>query len=105
MKFLQGEIFHLVNALDLPHQEFGVAYDFDRLWSGLECVLEGGNQTLVFREVIGLMAEVLAERRHRVPRLVLDHDPIPRGAGIAASPAIAIGDEVIRGRIFAGRAE
>jgi hypothetical protein len=63
MKFLQGEVLHLVNALDLPHQQFGVAHHLDSLGPGLEGVLEGGNQTLIFREVIGLMAEVLAERR------------------------------------------
>src|ERR1700722_7379271 len=48
------------------------------------------------------MAEILAEGRDFASRLILDDHPIARGAGIAASATVAVGDQVGVGSLVAG---
>ncbi len=67
----------------------------------LNRVFERGNQSLIFREVIGLVAEVFAERGDLPSGFILDDDSIPGRTRIAARPAITVGDQVMLGRILA----
>src|SRR5580700_7556982 len=69
----------------------------------LNGIFEGCNQPLILGEVVGLVAEVLAEMGDLASGLILDDYPVTSGAGVAARPAVAVGDEVVLGRIFAAR--
>jgi hypothetical protein len=103
VKILERRVLHLVDAFNLAHQQFGIADQFERFWPMLDCVFERGNQALVLGEVVGLMAEVLAEMRDLASRLILDYHTIPSRTGITSRPAVAVGYEVVLGSIFTGR--
>ena len=66
-------------------------------------VFEGCDQSLILGEVVGLMAEILAELRDFTSGLILDDDAVAGGPGIAARTAVAMGNKVMLGRIFAVR--
>ena len=97
VKFLQSCVFHLVDALDLPHQELRVAHYFQRFVSVLDGILKGRDQALIFGEIIGLVPQVLAERGDFASRFILDHDSVSCGAGIAAGSAVAVSNQVVLG--------
>jgi hypothetical protein len=97
VKFLQRQVLHFVDAFDLPYQEFGIAYDLERFVSVLDGILERRNQTLIFREVVGLVTQVLAERGNFSSGFILNYNAITGGTGIASSSAIAVGDQVVLG--------
>ena len=101
VQVLQHRILHLVDALDLPHQQLRVADQLQGLGPMLNRVFEGGDQPLIFREVVGLVAEVFAERGDLPSGFILDDDSISGRAGIAARPAITVGDQVMLGGILA----
>jgi hypothetical protein len=63
----------------------------------LDRILKRRNETLILREIIGLMAKVLAERSNFSSRLILNDDTIARRPGIAPRPAIAMSDQVVLG--------
>src|SRR5271169_5768838 len=69
----------------------------------LNGIFEGRDQALILGEVVSLVAEVLAEMRDFLPRLILNNDAVASGAGIAARTAVAVGDQVLLGRILAMR--
>ena len=71
----------------------------------LDGVFEGGDQSLIFGEVVGLVAEIFAEGRDFFSGFVLDDDAVSGGAGVAAGAAVAVSDQVVRGRSFAGLEE
>src|SRR5712691_481289 len=62
VQILQREILDLVNAFNLSHQQFGVADQLEGFGAMLQRVFEGGDQALILREVVGLVAEIFAER-------------------------------------------
>ena len=61
MKLLQGCILHLIDAFDLAHKQLRVAYCLERFIAVFDTVLERHDQPLVLREIVGLVAQVLAE--------------------------------------------
>ncbi len=63
----------------------------------LDGILQRRNQTLILREIIGLMAEVLAECCNLSPGLILNDDTIARRPRIAARSAVAMSDQVVLG--------
>src|SRR5215472_6632936 len=65
-------------------------------------VFERGDQSLIFGEVIGLVAEIFAETRDLASGLVFDDDAVAGRTGIAAGPAIGVSDQIMRRRILAG---
>jgi hypothetical protein len=69
----------------------------------LKCVFKSGDQPLILGNIIGLASKVFAELRDFVAGLILNHDAIGRRTWIAASSAVAMSDQVMLGRIFAGR--
>lgn len=66
-------------------------------------VFEGGEEALIFGDVIGLMADVLAERGNSFASFILNDHTIPSWAGIAARTAVAESDEIFSRRSFAFR--
>ena len=99
MQVFQHRVLYFVNALDLPHQQFGIADYLERFVSVLHRIFQRRDQRLVLGEVVGLVAEVLAQRRNLVAGFVLDHYPVARGPGIAPRAAVRVGDQVMRGSI------
>ena len=71
----------------------------------LEGILQRGNQALILGEVVGLVAEVLAERGNFLSSFILDHDPIAGRPGIAARAAIAVSDQMALGRFGVRRSK
>jgi hypothetical protein len=96
---LQRGIFYFVDAFDLADQEFGVADEFEGFGAVLDGVFEGGDQALIFGEVVGLVAEVFAESGDFLSRLILKDYAEAGGTGVAAGAAVAVGDEVVVGRV------
>ena len=99
VEFLQRGILDLVDALDLAHQQLGVADDFEGFVSVLDRILERCNQTLVFGEIVGLVAEILAERGNFLSSLILNHDSVTRRARIPARSAVAVCDQIVLGSL------
>ncbi len=97
MKFLQRCVLYLVYAFDLTHQQFRVAYYFERLVSVLDRVLKRRDQALILREIIGLMTEILAERGNFPSRFILNHHAVACRPGIAAGAAVTMSDQVFFG--------
>ena len=102
VKILQGGVLHFVDAFDLPHQEFGVADYLECLVAVCDGILERGDQALILGKIVGLVAEVFAECGNFSSRFILNDDAVAGGSGIAACSAVAEGDEVMLGRVFAG---
>ena len=94
VQIAQRRIFNFVDAFDLPHHEFGVANDLQRLWAVRHCILERADQRLVFRKIVRLMSEILAKRGDLVSLRIMDHDAITRGARIATCAAVSMSDEI-----------
>src|SRR5580704_2940095 len=67
----------------------------------LNRVLEGCDQALILGEIVGLVAQVLAEMGDLPSGLILDHHAVACGAGVAARAAVAVCDQIVLGRIFA----
>src|SRR5580698_4885822 len=103
MKVFERQVLHFVDAFDLADEQFRVAYDFQRFVAMLNGVFERRDQSLILGEVVGLVAEVLAERRDFLSSLVLNNHPVTRRAGIAACAAVAVGGQVILGRTTSTR--
>ena len=61
----------------------------------LDGIFEGRDQALIFREVIGLVTEVLAERGNLSSRFILNYNAVTGGAGIASRASIAVSDQVV----------
>ena len=97
VEFLQRQVFHFVDALDLSYQQLRVADQLERFVSMLNGVLQRCDQALIFREVIGLVTEVLAERGNLSSRFILNYNTVTGGAGIASRAAIAMSDQVVLG--------
>src|SRR5215472_462719 len=62
------------------------------------CVVECGEQSVVLRVVVGLMAKIFTERGDLAAGLISDNHAIPRRSGVAAGPAIDVCDEIRLGR-------
>ena len=60
---------------------------------------------MIFSEVVGLVAQVFAKGGDFFPGLVFDDDSVAGGPRVAASTAVAVGDEVVGGGSFAGLEE
>jgi hypothetical protein len=99
VEVLQCGVFDFVDTFDLADQEFGVTDKFEGFGTVLDGVFEGGDEALIFGEVVGLVAKVFAEGGDFVSGLILDDDAEAGRAGIAASSAVAVGDEVVGGRV------
>jgi hypothetical protein len=102
VEILESGILYFVDAPDLADQQLGIADQLKGFGAVLESVFEGRDQALVLGEIVGLVAEVLAEMGDLASGLILDDYPVAGGAGVAACAAIAVGDEVMLGRILAG---
>src|SRR5579872_1601657 len=101
MQILQRRILHLVDALDLPHQQLRVANEFQRLRTMLDCIFQSSNQPLILREVVGLMAQVLAERGDLLSGFILYNDAKPGRAGVPARSSVTVRNQEVRWRILA----
>jgi len=55
---------------------------------------------LIFREVVGLMAEILAQRGNFLAGLIFDHDSISGRSGVPARAAVTMCDQVMLGWTF-----
>ena len=71
--------------------------------SVLDRILERCDQALVFGEIVGLMAEVLAERSNFRSGLILNHHSVTRRTGIPARSAVAVCDQIMLGGPGRGR--
>src|SRR5207244_3884942 len=91
MKIPQRGILNFVNALDVPNQQLRVTDQFQRLMSVLNRVLEGSYESLILGNVIGLMAEILAQGRDSPSDLVVNDAPLPGRAWGGAPPACGRG--------------
>ena len=60
-------VLHFVNAFDLADQQFGIADQLEGFGAVLESVFEGGDEALILGEIVGLVAEVLAEMGDFLP--------------------------------------
>jgi hypothetical protein len=101
VEILERRVFHFVDAFDLADQQLGIADQLEGLGAMPKGVFKGRDQTLIFGEIVGLVAEVLAEMCDLVSGLILDDDAVTGGAGIATGAAVAVGDEVMFRRILA----
>ena len=88
-------VLHLVDAFDLAHQQFRIADHLERFVSMLDGILQRRNQALILRKVVGLVTQVLAERRQLSSRFILNYNSITGGSGIAARAAVAMSDQVV----------
>ena len=105
MQILQRRILHFVNALDLPHQQLRIADQLERLGTVLDRIFERSDQSLILGKIVGLVAEIFAQRRDLASRFVFDHHTVAGGPGIAARSAVAVRNQVMLGRILAGLEE
>src|SRR2546429_5711789 len=96
MKIPQRGILNLVDALDLPHQQLRVTDQFESFMSVLNRILEGRDQSLIFGEVVSLMAKIAAQGRDFSPSLVVNNDAIASRAWIPARPSVAVRDQIMR---------
>ena len=71
VQVLQHGVLHFVDAFDLADQQFGIADQLQRLGAVLDGVFQSGDQSLIFGEIVGLVAEVLAERGDFASRIRL----------------------------------
>ena len=101
MKIPQRQIVHFVDAFDLPNQQFRIADHFERLVAVAYGILERGDQSLILGKIVGLVAEIFAERGNSLARFILDNNSVTRRPGIAACTAIDEGDKIMLGRTFA----
>src|SRR5256885_3987915 len=93
MKVPQRGILNLVDALDLPHQQLRVTDQFESFMSVLNRILEGRDQSLIFGEVVSLMAKIAAQGRDFSPSLVANYDLIASRALSLALPSVAVRDQ------------
>jgi len=61
VEILQCRVFDFVDAFDLADEQFGIANQLEGFGAVLEGVFEGGDKALILGEIVGLVAEVLAE--------------------------------------------
>jgi len=94
MQVLQYRIFDLVNTLNLPDQQLRIADQLQRLGPMRNRVFQSRNESLIFREVVGLVAQIFAECRDSAARFILDDDSIPSGCWIAPSAAVDMCDKI-----------
>src|SRR2546425_682294 len=79
-----------------PHQQLRVTDQFESFMSVLNGILKSRDQSLIFGEVISLMAEILAQRRDFPSALVVNNDAIASRAWIPARPSVAVRDQIMR---------
>src|SRR5579871_3759414 len=91
---------HLVDAIDLPHQQFGVTDHLQRLLFVLSRVLQRGDQRLIFSKIVGLMAEIFAQGCHLSASFILDNDAISGRTRVPAGTPIGVSDEMMLGRVL-----
>jgi hypothetical protein len=94
----QGIALHLVNALDLFDQQLRIADDLHLFESMLMCVFESGHQATVFRKIVGLHAEKLAQFSETIALSVLQVDAEASRAGVSARATVDVGDQDFAGR-------
>ena len=58
----------------------------------LQRIFQGGNQSLIFGEIVGLMTEIFAQSGDFSSRFVLHYHAVTGGTRIAAGPSVAVGD-------------
>src|ERR1700741_414836 len=97
MQILQSRILDLVDSLDLTYQQFGIADELQCFWSMLQSVLQRRNQSLILREIVGLMSKVLAEGGNLAASFILDHDAEASRPRVSAGTAVAMGDQIVGG--------
>jgi len=61
VEILKRGILDLVDSFDLADQQLGIADQLESFGAMLDGVFEGGDQSLIFGEIVGLVAEVFAE--------------------------------------------
>src|SRR5438552_7444810 len=96
MKIPQRGILNLVDALDLPYQQLRITDQLERFMPVLNGILKSRDQSLIFGEVISLMAKILAQGRDFSPSLVVNNDAIASRAWIPARPTVAVRDQIMR---------
>src|ERR1700674_3048125 len=99
MEILQRGILHFVNAFDLPYQQLGGADHLERLVAIGNCIFQRGDQSLILGTIVGLMAQVLAERGNFSSSFILNDNAVSGRPGIAACTAVTESDEVVLGRV------
>lgn len=90
VKLAQFRMTHLVDALHLPHHQFGIADHVERLDLVFGGVTERRNQPLILRIVVGMVSQVFAKLGDRMPRGILNSNPVSCRPRIAASSAIDV---------------
>ncbi len=101
VKILERRVLYLVDAFDLADQQFGIADQLEGFGTMLQSVFEGCDQALILGEIVGLVAEVLAELCNFASRLILDDYAIASWARVAARATVAVGDQMVLRRSFA----
>src|SRR5450432_1295060 len=97
MKFLQCGILYFINAFDLPDEKFRIADHLERFVTIFSRIFKRGDQALVLGDVIGLVSQVFAQRRHFLSGLVLNYDSISRWTGIPSRSPVAVSDQIMCG--------
>ena len=100
VKILKRGILHFVDSLDLADQQLGIADQLESFGTVLDRIFQSRDQALILGEIVGLVAEVLAEMGDLASGLILNDDAVASGTGVTAGAAVAVGDEVVLGRIF-----
>ena len=98
MEVFQRGVLDFVNPFDLADQKFGVADHAKGFRSVLDGVLKRSDQPLVLSEVVGLVAEILAESGDLASGFVLNDDAISCRARIAACAAVDVSIQIKLGR-------
>src|SRR4029077_251025 len=93
VKLKETRTLDLVLAPNLFHQQFRISNYLERFMPMLEGVVERSQQSAVFRIVVRLVAEILAQSRDFASGLVGDDNSVASGARIATRAAINVGDQ------------
>src|SRR5205814_1443044 len=96
MKIPQRGILNLVDALDLPYQQLRITDQLERFMPVLNGILKSRDQSLIFAEVISLMAKILGQGRDFSPSLVVNRAAIASRAWVPARPSVAVRDQIMR---------
>src|ERR1039457_1058776 len=94
---------HLVDALHLPDQQFGIANHFERFDLVFGGIAESGDQSLILSVVISVVPKIFAKLGDRVAGGVLNSHTITGRPRIAASSAINVSGMSGRSRFRHGK--
>src|SRR5215470_18047624 len=78
-------------AAHLLDKELGVAFDAQRANIVSLRIVERGDQPEVFRDIVGVLADVLLELGHDFASGIANDDTVGGGAGVSARTSINIG--------------